>query len=161
MDGLFLTSRRHWWDRVNNTVVEFHPSMTSGSSRERTRAAGLIDALYCHLHSAWDNRYYCPVHSNCNCKCSTWLHMTQWFYTVLCGIIRIHSDTVVFWYCYVHGWTSSPCEPFKVAVKTAHETVTVYCFVWYSLLYSNIVHAHRVNILTLWVYIQVYTCNHW
>ena len=33
MDGLFLTSRRHWWERVNNTVIEFHLSETSGSYR--------------------------------------------------------------------------------------------------------------------------------
>ena len=26
MDRLFLTSRQHWWEQVNNTVVEFHPS---------------------------------------------------------------------------------------------------------------------------------------
>ena len=43
MDGLFWTSRRHWWERVNNTVTEFQHSMTSRSSRERTRAARLID----------------------------------------------------------------------------------------------------------------------
>ena len=39
----FLTSRRHWWERVNITVIEFHLSVTSGSSRERTRATRLID----------------------------------------------------------------------------------------------------------------------
>ena len=43
MDGIFLTSCRHWWERVNSTVKEFHPSNTSGSSREQTRAARLID----------------------------------------------------------------------------------------------------------------------
>ena len=43
MDSLFLTSRRHWWEQVNNTVIEFHLSMTSGSSWERTRSARLID----------------------------------------------------------------------------------------------------------------------
>ena len=43
MDGLFLTSRRHWWERVNNTVIEFNLTMTSGSSQERTRAARLIE----------------------------------------------------------------------------------------------------------------------
>ena len=43
MDGLFLTSHRHWWERVNDTVIESHLSMTSGSSRERTRAARFID----------------------------------------------------------------------------------------------------------------------
>ena len=43
MDGPFWTSRRHWWEQVNNTLIEFHPSMTSRSSRERTRAARLID----------------------------------------------------------------------------------------------------------------------
>ena len=43
MDGLFLTSCRHWWERVNNTVIEFHLSVTSGSSQVQTRAARLID----------------------------------------------------------------------------------------------------------------------
>ena len=43
MDGLFLTSRRHWWERVNNTVIEFHLSVTSGSRRARTRIACLVD----------------------------------------------------------------------------------------------------------------------
>ena len=43
MDGLFLTSRRHWWEQVNNTVIESHLSVTSGSSQERTRAARFID----------------------------------------------------------------------------------------------------------------------
>ena len=46
MDGLFLTSCRHWWERVNNTVIESHHahlSVTSGSSRLRTRTARLID----------------------------------------------------------------------------------------------------------------------
>ena len=43
MDGLFLTSRRHWWERVNNTVIESHLSVTSGLSRERTRVARFID----------------------------------------------------------------------------------------------------------------------
>ena len=43
MDGLFRTSRRHWWERVNNTVIESHLSVTSGLSRERTRAARFID----------------------------------------------------------------------------------------------------------------------
>ena len=43
MDRLFLTSRRHWWERVNNTVKEFHPSNTSGSSRARTRTTRWVD----------------------------------------------------------------------------------------------------------------------
>ena len=43
MDSLFWTSRQYWWERVNNTVIEFHLSETSRSSRERTRAARLID----------------------------------------------------------------------------------------------------------------------
>ena len=43
MHGLFWTSRRHWWERVNNTVIEFHLSVTSGSSRARTRIAHLVD----------------------------------------------------------------------------------------------------------------------
>ena len=43
MDDLFLTSRRHWWERVNNTVIEFHLSETSGLSGKRTRTARLVD----------------------------------------------------------------------------------------------------------------------
>ena len=43
MDGLFLTSRRHWWERVNSTLIEFRLSETSGLSGERTRAARLVD----------------------------------------------------------------------------------------------------------------------
>ena len=43
MDGLFLTSRRHWWEQVNSTVIEFHLSNTSGSRRVRTRIARLAD----------------------------------------------------------------------------------------------------------------------
>ena len=38
----FLTSRRHWWERVNNTVIEFHLSNTSGSRRARTWIARLV-----------------------------------------------------------------------------------------------------------------------
>ena len=30
MDGLYWTSRRHWWERLDNTVTEFHLSETSG-----------------------------------------------------------------------------------------------------------------------------------
>ena len=43
MDCLFLTRPRHWWERVNNTVIEFHLSETSGLSRKRTRTAHLLD----------------------------------------------------------------------------------------------------------------------
>ena len=43
MDDLFSTSRRHWWERVNNTVIESHLSVTSGSRRARTRIARLVD----------------------------------------------------------------------------------------------------------------------
>ena len=43
MDGLFLTSYRHWWERVTNTVIEFHLSNTSRSRRARTRIAHLVD----------------------------------------------------------------------------------------------------------------------
>ena len=39
----FLTSRRHWWEQVNSTVIEFHLSNTSGSRRARTRIARLVD----------------------------------------------------------------------------------------------------------------------
>ena len=43
MDGLFLTSRRHWWEQVNSTVIEFHLSITSGSRRAQTWIARLVD----------------------------------------------------------------------------------------------------------------------
>ena len=43
MDNLFLTSRRHWWEQVNSTVIEFHLSETSRSRRARTRIARLLD----------------------------------------------------------------------------------------------------------------------
>ena len=43
MDGLILTSRRHWWERVNNTMIESHLSVTSGLSWARTRTAHLTD----------------------------------------------------------------------------------------------------------------------
>ena len=43
MDGLFGTSRRHWWEQVNNTVLESHLSVTSGSSRAQTQTALLTD----------------------------------------------------------------------------------------------------------------------
>ena len=43
MDGIFLTSRRHWWEWFNNTVIEFHLSETSGSCWVRTKTARLTD----------------------------------------------------------------------------------------------------------------------
>ena len=43
MDGLFLTSCRHWWEQLNSTVIEFHLSETSGSRRAQTRIAHLVD----------------------------------------------------------------------------------------------------------------------
>ena len=43
MDGFFLTSRRHWWEQVRNTVIESHLSVTSGLSQERTWTARFID----------------------------------------------------------------------------------------------------------------------
>ena len=43
MDGPFLTSRWHWWEQANNTVIESHLSVTSGSSRARTQTARLTD----------------------------------------------------------------------------------------------------------------------
>ena len=51
MDGLFLTSRQHWWEQVNNTVIEFHLSVTSGSRWARTRIARLTnrDANHCAI----------------------------------------------------------------------------------------------------------------
>ena len=39
----FLTSRQQWWERVNNTVVESHLSVTNGSIRARTWTARLTD----------------------------------------------------------------------------------------------------------------------
>ena len=41
--AFFLTSRRHWWERVNNTVIEFHLSVTSASNQARTRITRLED----------------------------------------------------------------------------------------------------------------------
>ena len=51
MDGLFLTSRRHWWEHVNNTVIESHLSETSGSYRARTWMDHVADrdATYCAI----------------------------------------------------------------------------------------------------------------
>ena len=51
MDCLFLTSRRHWWEQVNSTVIEFHLSNTSGSRQARTRIAHLVnrDANNCAI----------------------------------------------------------------------------------------------------------------
>ena len=43
MDGLFLTSRWHWCEQVNNTVIESHLSLTSRLRRARTRTARLTD----------------------------------------------------------------------------------------------------------------------
>ena len=43
MDGLFWTSRRHWWEQFNSTLIEFHLSETSGLCRSRTWTAGLTD----------------------------------------------------------------------------------------------------------------------
>ena len=43
MDGLFLTSRRHWWERAINTVREFHLSETSGLYRARTWTDHMAD----------------------------------------------------------------------------------------------------------------------
>ena len=39
----FLTSRRHWWERVNSTLIEFHLYEASGLSGKRTRTARLTD----------------------------------------------------------------------------------------------------------------------
>ena len=49
MDGLFLTSRQHWWEQVNNTVIESHLSETSGSSKAQTRTARLTDRDDCAI----------------------------------------------------------------------------------------------------------------
>ena len=43
MDGLFLTSSRHWWEQVSNTVIESHLSVTSGSNQARTWITCLTD----------------------------------------------------------------------------------------------------------------------
>ena len=75
MDGLFWTSRRHWWKRVNSTVKEFYPSNTSGSSREWTRATRLIDrdANDCAIspppkiyHNAWAENWHAHIFCACN-----------------------------------------------------------------------------------------------
>ena len=43
MDGLFLTSRRHWWEWVNSTLTAYHLSETSRSYRARTWMDRLAD----------------------------------------------------------------------------------------------------------------------
>ena len=43
MDALFLTSRRHWWEQVNSTVIEVHLSNTSRSTRAQNWIARLVD----------------------------------------------------------------------------------------------------------------------
>ena len=45
MDGLFLTTCRHWWERVNNTVIEFHLSETDRTGREPGRTAWQTETL--------------------------------------------------------------------------------------------------------------------
>ena len=62
MNGLFWTSRRHWWERVNNTVIEFHLSVTSGSSQERTRAARLVDRDANDYANSPPRYDWCPPH---------------------------------------------------------------------------------------------------
>ena len=46
-----LTSHQHWWERVNNTLIESHLSNTSGSRWARTRIACLVDrdSNNCHI----------------------------------------------------------------------------------------------------------------
>ena len=41
----FLTSRRHWCERVNNTVIESHLSEKRRSSRAQTQTAHLTEML--------------------------------------------------------------------------------------------------------------------
>ena len=59
----FLTSRRHWWERVNYTVIESYLSVTSGSSRAQTWTAGLTDrdaittVLFPRPQCSWYNLY--------------------------------------------------------------------------------------------------------
>ena len=43
MDSLFWTSRQHWWERVNNSVIESHLSERSGSYWARTRMDRVVD----------------------------------------------------------------------------------------------------------------------
>ena len=43
MDGLRWTSRRHWWGQVNNTLITFHLSETSGFCQARTWTTRLTD----------------------------------------------------------------------------------------------------------------------
>ena len=45
MDRLFLTSRRHWWEQVNNTVIEFHLSETDRTGREPGRTTWQTETL--------------------------------------------------------------------------------------------------------------------
>ena len=54
MDRLFLISRHHWWERVNNTAIEFHLSETDHTEREPGRTAWqtetLLTVLFPHPH---------------------------------------------------------------------------------------------------------------
>ena len=41
--AFFETSRRHWWERVNSTVTEYHFSETSGLYRAQTWTDRMAD----------------------------------------------------------------------------------------------------------------------
>ena len=43
MNGLFLTSRWHWWSQVNSILVECHLSETNGLYQARTWMAHMTD----------------------------------------------------------------------------------------------------------------------
>ena len=48
MDCLYWTTRQHWWEQVDNMLVDLHLSETNGSSWARTWTARLtdVDAKY-------------------------------------------------------------------------------------------------------------------
>ena len=43
MDGLFWTSHQHWWERVDNMLVDLHLSVTNRLSRARAWMARFTD----------------------------------------------------------------------------------------------------------------------
>ena len=112
MDCLFWTSRRHWWQQVNSSVIEFHLSNTSGSRRERTRIACLVDRDSNHCAISLPQHLYMYLHSVHN--------ITN----------KIKKDTYDDRTCKWHvGWQSLSCSNFKR--KTLYQCI--YCTLRYHL----------------------------
>ena len=66
MDGLCWTSRRHWWEQFNNTLIEFHLSETSGSCWARTWTACLTDRDTNHCAISPPPCNNCQLYKNTN-----------------------------------------------------------------------------------------------